>query len=121
MHDIFDKEFKMIEMLCDLNPPPETSYEYRIPIDQKIFKKVVNVRNLLPMTLGQRRKQICEQEIHEADYAKDGEKMREDHFKKQEADSGKGLLRVCGYKHYRALKMFSQLTRCLKDCYEQRF
>ena len=52
MHDIFDKEFKMIEMLCDLNPPPETSYEYRIPIDQKIFKKVVNVRNLLPMTLG---------------------------------------------------------------------
>ena len=26
-----------------------------------------------------------------------------------------------GYKHYRGMKLFAQLIRCLKACYEQRF
>ena len=51
MHLVFDKKFETIEMLCDLNPPPDTIYEYRIPIDQMIFKKI-QTKNLQPVTLG---------------------------------------------------------------------
>lgn len=38
-----------------------------------------------------------------------------------ERATGKGLVRMFGYKHNRAMKFYGQLLRCLRDCYEQRF
>ena len=57
----------------------------------------------------------------ESVYDKDGDEKLEKQVKTKEKDSGKGLIHIYGYKHERAMKYFSRLLHCLKDCYEMRF
>ena len=54
-------------------------------------------------------------------YENDGEERLRQQFDKEEKTRGKGLIRMFGYKHHRAMKFYGQLLRCLRDCYEQRF
>ena len=57
----------------------------------------------------------------EAVYENDGEERLRQQVDKEEKANGKGLIRMFGYKHHRAMKFYGQLLRCLRDCYEQRF
>ena len=35
--------------------------------------------------------------------------------------SGKGLLKLFGYKHMKSMRFFAQLLRCLRDAYEGKY
>ena len=54
-------------------------------------------------------------------YDKDGEEKLAKQEKALEKATGKGLIHIYGYKHERAMKYYSRLLHCLRDCYEMRF
>ena len=57
----------------------------------------------------------------ESVYDKDGEEKLAKQEKALEKATGKGLIHIYGYKHERAMKYYSRLLHCLRDCYEMRF
>jgi hypothetical protein len=89
-------------------------------VDQTVFKKI-RCKEAKPLLLGQPREKIKADAIIESAYEKDGEDRLEKQVNDLEKAAGKGLIRMFGYKHQRAMKFYGQLFRCLRDCYEQRF
>lgn len=120
MHQVFNKQFEHIDQICDA----DTAYETRIGpstlVDQTVFKKI-KCKGFKPLVLGQPREKIKAEAIIEAAYEKDGEQRLEKQAQDLEKQSGKGLIKMFGYKHHRAMKFYGQLLRCLRDCYEHRF
>ena len=74
-----------------------------------------------PLKLGEAREKIKEDAVIESAYEKNGEERLQALENEREKAQGKGLIRMYGYKHHRAMKFYGQLLRCLRDCYEQRF
>lgn len=120
MHQVFNKQFEHIDDICDA----DTAYETRIGpstlVNQTVFKKI-KCRDMNPIKLGEERAKIKADAIIESAYEKDGEARLIKQEQEREKAQGKGLIRMYGYKHHRAMKFYGQLLRCLRDCYEQRF
>lgn len=83
--------------------------------------KTLRTKKMTPLALGQPREKIKQDAIIESAYDKDGDEKLERQVDELERATGKGLVRMFGYKHNRAMKFYGQLLRCLRDCYEQRF
>jgi hypothetical protein len=89
-------------------------------VEQVVLKRL-RTNTLKPAKLGQERDLIREQAMIEASYEQNGEKKLQEKLNEDERKEGKGMIRVYGYKHPKAFKFYSQLLRCLKDCYEMKF
>jgi len=75
-------------------------------VEQHVLKKI-RTKDLKPAKLDQDREIIMEQAMIEASYEQDGPKKlleREDEMERQD---GKGMIRVFGYKHPKAVKFYA--------------
>ena len=68
--------------------------------------------------LGKSRETLKNEAILESVYDKDGDEKLAKQERAFEKASGKGLIHIYGYKHERAMKYYSRLLHCLRDCYE---
>ena len=108
-------------MICESDKPREVIHNpEKKEIDQGVLSNI-RCRNIQPNVLGKSREVIKNEALLESVYDKDGEEKLENQKLASEKQSGKGLIHIYGYKHERAMKYYSRLLHCLKDCYEMRF
>ena len=122
MHNIFNTQFKTtIDAICESDKPREAILNpEKKEINQGVLSNI-RCRNHQPYVLGKSRDVIKNEAMLESVYDKDGEENLENQKQASEKQSGKGLIHIYGYKHERAMKYYSRLLHCLKDCYEMRF
>ena len=70
-----------------------------------MFKRIRG-EDFKPLILGQPREKIKSDAIIEAVYDRDGDKKLEQQVIDLEKASGKGMIRLFGYKHHRSMKFF---------------
>ena len=120
MHQVFNKQFEHIDAICEADQAYDTRIGPTTVVEQTVFKRI-RCKRMQPLELGQTREKIKGHALIEAAYERDGDVAIKKLENEQEKASGKGQIRMFGYKHHRSMKYYSQLLRCLRDCYEQRF
>lgn len=122
MHQVFNKQFDHIDKICDADSAFETRVGPSTMVNQTVYKRIRTV-DMKPIVLGQPREKIKLDHKIESAYEKDADPVQNELNRQEELEkaSNKGLIRMFGYKHARAMKYYGQLFRCLRDCYEQRF
>jgi len=102
MHHMFNKEFSLVDEICDQDKLVEQRFNPNTLSDQPA-KKTLKVKSMIPINFGVDRKVLLEQACLDADYEPTAKLKKAAMERDKELAEKRGYISVYGYCHPKAL------------------
>ena len=124
IHQIFNKHFEHIEEIVDNDVTYNQELQAeKIARDYHLLRNVrlQNFKPQAPVEYAGERAELLETTSYDSTFEEEAIQKKRDNMLLEDKASGKGLLKLFGYKHMKSMRFFAQLLRCLRDAYEGKY